>query len=360
MSARSAWFVVRTWLVFRAALIAVMFFAHDELPRTIRQQGKGFLHAFTAWDGRWYHDIVKNGYSYVAGRESNVAFFPAYPFTVRALTAIWPDDFLAGVILSNALFVPALLLLFAWANRLAGRATAERAVRYALLFPSTHFFSSFYTESMFLLAVAGAFYAYESRRLWLYLPFGFFAGCTRSAGVLVIGVCVVGELVRFWNERAQRPRIALTTPVWFAPLLGLGAYMWHLQQKVGDPLAFLKAQAAWGRHTTAPWTSIANEFRHPLEPYRQFEACAVILMYALIPLVLKRLPLRYGLFLVAQLLLSTTTAMTASAVRYMAGSAAVYLFLALLGPRTERWLLPVCAVFAAFAATCYAGGYWSG
>lgn len=361
MSARrSAWFVLRTWFVYRAVLWCVMYFARGQFPATIRLQGKGFLHAFTAWDGRWYHDIVKNGYSFTPGRESNVAFFPAYPYAVRALRGIWEDDFLAGVILSNVLFVPALLLLFAWVKRASGQAAAERAVRYALLFPSTHFFSCFYTESMFLFAVAGALYAYQTRRWWLFLPFGFLAGCTRPTGVLLVGACLLGELVRFVRHREERWRIVVTAPAWLAPLMGLGAYMLLLRSLVGDPFAFSKTQAAWGHHWTWPWLSIAHEFQHPLEAYRQFEAYCSILLLPLGVYALFRLPIAYGSFFLAQVLLATSTGITASAVRYMAGSGVIYLLLASFGPRVERWLLQVLALLAAFAATCFAGGYWAG
>lgn len=362
-------FVFKTWLLFRSALLFLMYFARTQFPNSIRLQGKGFLHAFTAWDGRWYHDIVKHGYSYTPGRESNVAFFPAYPYSVRALCKLagalgWDsianDDFLVGVVLSNVLFVLALLLLYAWVLEEAGEQSARRAVRWALVLPSTHFFSSFYTESMYLFAVCGAFYAWRTRRPWLFMPFGFLAGCTRSSGIILVGAMFLGELVRFIQEPSQRKRILLWSPAWLAPAVGLGAYMVHLQHEVGDPFAFSKTMAAWGRHWDFPWNGILNEFQHPLEAYRQFEACLTIALLPLAVYALLRLKLVYGSFFLVSTLLATSTHMTASVLRYTVGTGVVFLLFASFGEKRERELMPIFALLAGFAATCFAGGYWAG
>lgn len=362
-------FVLKTWLLFRAALLFLMYFARTQFPNSIRLQGKGFLHAFTAWDGRWYHDIVKNGYSYTPGRESNVAFFPAYPYTVRGLCKaagalgwkqIAANDFLVGVWLSNVLFVFALLLLYAWVLEEGGEAMAKRAVRYALVLPSTHFFSAFYTESMYLFAVCGAFYAWRTRRPWLFVPFGFLAGCTRSSGIILVGAMFLGELVRFVEEPKQRKRILLWSPAWLAPAAGLGCYMLHLKEQVGDPMSFSKTMAAWGRTWDFPWNGIIREFQYPLEAYRQFEACLTILLLPLAIYAFFRLKLVYGSFFLVSTLLATSTHMTASVLRYTVGTGVVFLLFASFGEKRDRILVPVFALLAGFAATCFAGGYWSG
>jgi len=38
-----------------------------------------WLEAWSWWDGAWYVDIATRGYFFVPGRQSSVAFFPAYP-----------------------------------------------------------------------------------------------------------------------------------------------------------------------------------------------------------------------------------------------------------------------------------------
>lgn len=351
-------FVLKSWLVYRAALLIVMYYARGQFPGTFRLLGKTFWHSFTSWDGQHYHEIVVNGYK--APPTSNVAFFPSYPLAIRLLKPFYDDDFVAGVILSNVAFVIALLLLYAWANAYAGVPFAQRAVRYALVMPATHFFSCYYTESFFLLAVAGGFYAYQTRRPLLFVPFGLLAGCTRIPGVFLTGAIVLSEAVRFLREPAERKRILLWSPAWFAPALGLLAYMIFLQHEVGDPLAFSHRMADWGRRFDTPWGSIATEFASKLEAYRQLEAWGAIVLLGLAAYGLWKLPIVYGSFYAVCVWASLSAHMTASVLRYNVGTGVAFFVFASFGKRAERTLLPLLAMFAAFTAASYAAGYFSG
>jgi hypothetical protein len=359
MSRRHFAFVLKTWLVFRAALLVVMYYARGQFPGTGRLLGKSFLHSFTSWDGQHYHEIVKNGYQ--SPPHSNVAFFPSYPLTVRLLDKLVDDDFWTGVVLSNVVFVLALLLIFAWVRATtSSEESARRAVRYALVMPATHFFSCYYTESFFLFAVVGAFYAYQTRRPWLYVPFGFLAGCTRSPGMWLVAATLLGELVRFVRHPEERKKILLWSPAWLAPLGGLGSYMFFLNREFGNPFEFQKVMAEWGRRFDTPWGSIAHELNSKLEAYRQLEAFGAIVLVGLALYALYKLPIAYGSFYALSTWMSLSTHMTASVLRYNAGTGVAFLIFATFGQRAERTLSPVLAMFAAFTAASYAAGYFSG
>jgi len=46
-----------------------------------------FLQAFSQWDGRWYLEILRNGYWYKGPNiQSPVAFFPLFPLLGKFLT----------------------------------------------------------------------------------------------------------------------------------------------------------------------------------------------------------------------------------------------------------------------------------
>ena len=45
----------------------------------ISQPATSFLNAFANWDGVWYADIVRQGYTYDPSEGSYVVFFPVYP-----------------------------------------------------------------------------------------------------------------------------------------------------------------------------------------------------------------------------------------------------------------------------------------
>ncbi len=79
------------------------------------------LDIWARWDTGWYLDVIGNGYRVqgsAASAQSNFAFFPLYPETVKALAGLLPASartveaqLLIGVLLSNVLFLAALILL---------------------------------------------------------------------------------------------------------------------------------------------------------------------------------------------------------------------------------------------------------
>ena len=52
-----------------------------------------WIDSFGRWDAHWYLDVASRGYELrgpLVSVQSNVAFFPLYPFTVRVLHAVLP------------------------------------------------------------------------------------------------------------------------------------------------------------------------------------------------------------------------------------------------------------------------------
>ena len=70
-----------------------------------RSAGKMILDVLTSWDGLWYMRIVRYGYpAFVPAHityeqpQARVAFFPAYPYTVRIVDRVLPGgDTLAAL-----------------------------------------------------------------------------------------------------------------------------------------------------------------------------------------------------------------------------------------------------------------------
>ena len=49
-----------------------------------------FVNMWARWDSGWYLDIAEHGYSFVPGKQSNVAFFPLYPDLIRLFHFVVP------------------------------------------------------------------------------------------------------------------------------------------------------------------------------------------------------------------------------------------------------------------------------
>jgi hypothetical protein len=218
-----------------------------------------WLDAFGRWDAHWYLDVASRGYELrgpLGTVQSNVAFFPFYPWTVRVLHALLPGQgegswFLAGMVVSNAALLAALWLLWRLARDLADEETASRAVLYVLLFPAGFVLSAPYPEALFLLLSVASLSAALKGRPGLAGLLGLLLALTRPGGVLV---AVPLAWIAF--ERGGRMLPALAAAA--LPGVGLAVHAALLWRLTGDPLALFHAQGAWGRALTAPWQTLMH------------------------------------------------------------------------------------------------------
>lgn len=214
------------------------------------------------WDSVWYLGIVEGGYG-ADGHEP--AFFPLYPlatwlaggFAGRAAAAG------AGVAVSLAALLAALWLLHRLVELESDRETATLTVALLAFFPTAVFFSTVYSESLFLaLSVAAVWFARTDR--WALAGIaGCLAAATRSAGVLLLVPLVLLYLLGpRGTGNAAKPYLGisdrrsggrLTHPIraemaWLALVpIGLAAYMAYLWARTGSPVRFVEAQGFWQR-----------------------------------------------------------------------------------------------------------------
>ena len=231
-----------------------------------------FATGLCQWDCGWYVRLAEQGYdpfpvpSMV--NAGNWAFFPLFPLLVG--------------VLRNLLGLPTMVV--ATATSLVLSITAARIawpllgkdLRAYILFsafllagPFSVYFTTFYSEALFLLLTAAVFVALQQRN---YLAAGVFAALV--SGTRIVGVFIVLAIVlQAWlDHRAQGGRLRdfvpavlkrpdLMVAIFIAPL-GLFAYMAYLHWHIGDALAFSHVQRAWGRATGNPlgylWTGLTN------------------------------------------------------------------------------------------------------
>lgn len=202
-----------------------------------------WLDLWARWDSGYYLSIASNGYRYIPGEMTNVAFFPLYPVILRLLTLgskSWLALAVVGTVLSHAFTLLAFYLLYRLVRLDDEPAVARRTVWFLAFFPASFFLSMVYTEALFLLLTVAAFYLVR-RRQWLPAAvLGGLSALTRSIGFLLI----VPLAVEWWQQRPLRWRrllLLLLIPA------GLLIFMVYLQLVFGQPLLFINAQGSWGR-----------------------------------------------------------------------------------------------------------------
>ena len=193
------------------------------------------LTALNGWDATWYTQIAQQGYG---PRSSVMAFFPAFPLTVRGVAGAtgWSEA-TAAVVTSLVFGAAATVLLWHLSHRLAGREFADRSAALFAFFPGSFVFSMGYAESLMLAAALGCLLALVHERWILAGVCGAVATATRpNAAILVL--CAA------WAAAAaMRGRFRLT-PV-LAPVLslaGVGAYFAFLWRRTGSLFAWFDVE----------------------------------------------------------------------------------------------------------------------
>jgi hypothetical protein len=204
------------------------------------------LGPLAAWDGRWYGEVAKHGYSLVPGEKSSAAFFPLLPWLVSGLRSVLDvGPIVAGLLIANVLFVAATFALYELGRLLLPERIAYRAAVFAAISPLAFVFSMFYAESLALAAVAAAGLCALRGRWALAIPLAAAAALARPGGVFVC-LPILGATLAAWPELRARSRGAAVAAVAAAPI-ALAIFPLVLWWETGDPLAWPHAQAAWGR-----------------------------------------------------------------------------------------------------------------
>lgn len=226
-----------------------------------------FLDLPARWDTGWYLGIASEGYSYIpsAGPEhqQNIAFFPAFPMSMRYLSVLFGRQVLwTGVGISLVSFFVALTYFLRLARSLLkDEDQAVTAVMLLAAYPFAVFFSAAYTEALFLLTLMGAVYHFHVQQWWRAAFWGFLCGLTRPNGSLlsiVLALMVAAELARAadgtdrpfgkfvlptggWKTVAQRMLVAAM------PGFGMLAFSAFIYRLTGNPFAWTMQNVAWGR-----------------------------------------------------------------------------------------------------------------
>jgi hypothetical protein len=234
------------------------------LTRPFGYFGNLLVSPLARWDSVWYLQIAHSGYDHDP-LHLRSTFFPLYPMMVRGLGVVVRSDLIAGVLISLACFVIALVLLY---RLVALELDAERARICVMLIafcPMAYYFSAVYTESLFLALSVGCVYAARTGHWAQAALLGALASASRNTGVLLVVPIVVlylygprtdrppGGRQRWWLPAHRvEPNLAwvLLVPV------GLGAYIVFLALSTGHGLSPFTAEKYWYHHFAGPFGGV--------------------------------------------------------------------------------------------------------
>jgi Gpi18-like mannosyltransferase len=216
-----------------------------------------FFGIVSRWDADNYLKIAEFGYASSGKDIFRIVFFPLYPALIALFTVVFRNYVLSALIISGLASL-ALGLAFRELVRLDySEKTAQFAVLFLFIFPTSHFLHMPYTESLFLALAVGCFLAARKRNWMIVGILGALACLTRVNGLILIPAL----LFEVWEEYREtklfnRSWLFLAlVPIGFAGYLAVNYFV------TGDPLMFMTIQRNnFGRHFEVPWSGLKGAY----------------------------------------------------------------------------------------------------
>jgi len=290
---------------------------------------RNLITLFSNHDSGWYERIAKDGYPRIAPsgdigssegkqfHQTEWAFFPVYPLTVRAVMWISGADFTHAAFPLAILYCFLCFVAFYFLNIKVLNASEERAFFRTFVFallPFNYYFSMNYTEALFFILMAFSFIAIKENKLWLLSLLLIPLAIVRANGLVI---CI--PLYFYFLETRGRSLFKMDKATFLSSFyfitapLAFAAYCLYQKQMTGMYFAFSAAQAGWYRQTMWPFLSL---FRSG-DLASQFNSIYVLLYVMVIILFRKKFPLSLNLLLWVSILLPLSSGSVGSIQRFL-------------------------------------------
>lgn len=375
-------FVILTFLTWKIVLSFVSILSLKLLPLRTGFLGGGIenysrtplLWGWANMDGQHYLSIAKNGYF-----QYEQAFFPLYPLLIRGLSVVTGDYLLSALLISHASFLLALFFLYKLVKMEYQESVARWTIFFLLVFPTSFFFGSVYSESLFLFLIVSSFYCAKKEKWWLAGIIGGLASATRLVGIFLFPALLwewwkskkIGKQPFSQSRPEQSRRVAIQPLASIAIIpLGLLSYMWYLIKTTGDPLFFFHAQPAFGAGRSG-----ANLILLPQVIYRYLkifltaqlsydyliailEFISFIFAVYLLLKSFKKISPSYQVFAWLTLITPTLTGSLSSMPRYLLSAFPLFIIIALENTRVKQIFLSLSILFLVLGTMFYFRGFF--
>ena len=204
----------------------------------------GWLAMWQRFDANWYISIAENGYGGIQGDDH---FPPLFPMLLRLTQPLFESTFLAGLFISHLATLYALKLLYDVFLEWGGNSAGIRSLFFMLIYPTSFFLFSVYTESLFLVT---ALLSLRSMRIRSWGWAGFWTFCAiltrlQGAALLLPMVYLMWMDPPFLRKPAHVFGLLL-------PATGGLFYLYLRSRQVSNGVVpFVESE--WHAHLVPPW-----------------------------------------------------------------------------------------------------------
>jgi len=284
-----------------------------------------YIWAWSNFDGEHYLSIAQNGY-----QPLTYFFFPFYPLLISFIGQLMGGSLntfnIAGQLISNMTFIVAMFGLWKIVRIDHKRKVAINTLILLVLFPTSYYFASVYTESLFLALAVWSFYAARQKK-WFYAGLlGGLASATRIIGLALIPALLI-EYWQYTKPKKYKKEVLLLLLI----PLGLLVYMVYLYRVTGDPLEFFNTVSIFGEQRSSSlilFPQVFYRYIFKILPNLNYSYFPVVfttwlefitagLFLTLSVVAFKKLRLSYALYMAVSYLVPTLAGSFSSMPRYI-------------------------------------------
>ena len=201
-----------------------------------------WIWGFGNFDGVHYLRIVTMGYE---SSQYSQAFFPLYSLFLKIVT-LYEGNYLVSLFFTSVVFLLALIVFYKLIRIDLSHKIALYSVILLVTFPTSFYFGSVYSESLFLFFIVSTIYLLRKKNYLSAGVYGLLACSTRIIGLWLLPVFLIEIYYEYKNKDIDK---YIASKIIFGFLiipLGLLLYMLYLGFNFNDPILFLNSQPAFG------------------------------------------------------------------------------------------------------------------
>lgn len=340
-----------------------------------------WIWGFGNFDGVHYLRIAQDGYTALY----YPAFFPVFPMLINIFSSILPKNllldtsfyvdpafFYSGLILANSFFLVALYFLYKLFRIDYSSKISWLALMLLIVFPTSFYFGSVYTESLFLLLSILVLYESRKRNFLLAGIFCAIASATRIVGVLLAPVILIELYLAVKNKEIgiKSNKFVFSILGLVVSVMGLGLYMFYLWRNFHDPLYFVSAQPYFGAQRSSTIILLPQVIYRYIKIFLsipvlslQFFNSTLEFVLTLAPITLlivyfKKIRFSYWVFMAGTLVVPTLSGSFSSMPRYVLAAFPLLPVLAIGLGRYKKLAMILSVILGIILLSLFIRGYW--
>jgi len=249
------------------------------------------------FDANWYLVIAQNGYG---GVEGDAHFPPLYPVLIRLLSFVVRNEFISALLIAQFALYFGIKLLYDLYHEWGDGQRARQALFFLLIFPTSFFLFSAYTEAIFMISAILCLKNIQNGK-WRWAGFLVFCAIlVRLQGVALLVPLAWGLL----QTRLKQVKFIELLFAGLSPAIAIAVYL-LVRAGSGDSSVIPFTETNLHARIAPPWENVVYSVRYIFDGSGGYIDVLNLAVFVLFSVLLianwRRFPFEYGLFSAASI-----------------------------------------------------------